>query len=69
MLKGSSFRGLIKFNNVSFSYVDNEQVLNNISFKINPGSSTDFASMSYPTVGKSSPTQKLKLVLKLSASI
>jgi len=25
--------------------------------------------MSYPTVGKSSPTQKLKLVLKLSASI
>ncbi len=38
-LKGTSFKGLIQFNNVNFSYVDNQQVLNNISFKINPGES------------------------------
>ena len=38
-LKDSSFKGLIEFKNVSFSYVDNQQVLNNISFKINPGES------------------------------
>ena len=38
-LKDSSFEGLIEFNNVNFSYVDNQQVLNNISFKINPGES------------------------------
>ena len=35
-LKDKSFKGLIEFNNVNFSYVDNQQVLNNISFKINP---------------------------------
>ena len=38
-LQGTSFKGLIEFNNVNFSYVDNQQVLNNISFKINPGES------------------------------
>ena len=38
-LKDNSFKGLIEFNNVNFSYVDNQQVLNNISFKINPGES------------------------------
>ena len=38
-LKDSSFKGLIEFNNVNFSYVDNQQVLNNISFRINPGES------------------------------
>ena len=38
-LEDSSFKGLIEFKNVSFSYIDNQQVLNNISFKINPGES------------------------------
>ena len=38
-LEYSSFKGLIEFKNVNFSYVDNQQVLNNISFKINPGES------------------------------
>ena len=38
-LKDKSFKGLIEFNNVNFSYLDNQQVLNNISFKINPGES------------------------------
>ena len=38
-LEESSFKGLIEFKNVNFSYVDNQQVLNNISFKINPGES------------------------------
>jgi ABC-type multidrug transport system fused ATPase/permease subunit len=38
-LKDSSFKGLIEFKNVTFSYVDNQEVLNNISFKINPGES------------------------------
>ena len=38
-LGDSSFKGLIEFKNVSFSYVDNQEVLNNISFKINPGES------------------------------
>ena len=38
-LKDKSFKGLIEFNNVNFSYVDNQQVLNNISFKINSGES------------------------------
>ncbi len=38
-LKDTSFNGLIEFNNVNFSYVDNQQVLNNISFKINSGES------------------------------
>ncbi len=38
-LKDSSFKGLIEFKNVSFSYVDNQEVLNSISFKINPGES------------------------------
>ena len=38
-LKDISFKGLIEFNNVNFSYVENQQVLNNISFKINPGES------------------------------
>ncbi len=38
-LKDSSFKGLIEFNNVNFSYVNNQQVLNNISFKINSGES------------------------------
>tara|TARA_B100000963_G_scaffold151319_1_gene131893 strand:+ start:2113 stop:3876 length:1764 start_codon:yes stop_codon:yes gene_type:complete len=38
-LKDSFFKGLIEFNNVNFSYIDNQQVLNNISFKINPGES------------------------------
>ncbi len=38
-LKDTSFKGLIEFNNVKFSYVDNQQVLNNISFKINSGES------------------------------
>ena len=58
-LKGSSFRGLIKFNNVSFSYVDNEQVLNNISFKINPGES--FAIVGPTGSGKTTIT---KLITK-----
>ena len=38
-LKDISLKGLIEFNNVNFSYLDNQQVLNNISFKINPGES------------------------------
>ena len=38
-LKDKSFKGLIEFNNVNFSYLDNQQVLYNISFKINPGES------------------------------
>ena len=38
-LKDSFFKGLIEFKNVNFSYIDNQQVLNNISFKINPGES------------------------------
>lgn len=38
-LGDSSFKGLIEFKNVNFSYVDNQQVLNDISFKINPGES------------------------------
>ena len=38
-LKQSSFKGLIEFNNVNFSYVKNQEVLSNISFKINPGES------------------------------
>ena len=38
-LEDSSFKGLIEFKNVNFSYVDNQQVLNDISFKINPGES------------------------------
>ena len=38
-LKDTSFKGLIEFNNVNFSYVENQQVLNNISFKINSGES------------------------------
>ena len=59
MLKGSSFRGLIEFNNVSFSYTDNEQVLNNISFKINPGES--FAIVGPTGSGKTTIT---KLITK-----
>ncbi|MFL2633501.1 MAG: ABC transporter ATP-binding protein [Candidatus Marisimplicoccus sp.] len=38
-LKDSSFKGLIEFKKVNFSYVNNQKVLNNISFKINPGES------------------------------
>ena len=38
-LKDISLKGLIEFNIVYFSYLDNQQVLNNISFKINPGES------------------------------
>ena len=38
-LKDKSFKGLIEFNNVNFSYLVNQQVLNNITFKINPGES------------------------------
>lgn len=38
-LEDPSFKGLIEFKNVNFSYVDNQQVLNNISFKISPGES------------------------------
>ena len=38
-LKDKPFKGLIEFNNVNFSYLVNQQVLNNISFKINPGES------------------------------
>ena len=38
-LGDSSFKGLIEFKNVNFSYVDNQQVLNDITFKINPGES------------------------------
>ncbi len=38
-LNASSFKGLIEFKNVSFSYVNNQKVLNNMSFKINPGES------------------------------
>ena len=38
-LKDTLFKGLIEFNNVNFSYVENQQVLNNISFKINSGES------------------------------
>tara|TARA_B100000989_G_scaffold270805_1_gene227159 strand:- start:1048 stop:2811 length:1764 start_codon:yes stop_codon:yes gene_type:complete len=36
-LESSSFKGLIEFKNVNFSYVNNQKVLNNVSFKINPG--------------------------------
>tara|TARA_B100000700_G_scaffold197412_1_gene217167 strand:- start:209 stop:1972 length:1764 start_codon:yes stop_codon:yes gene_type:complete len=59
MLKGSSFRGSIEFNNVNFSYVYNEQVLNNISFKINPGES--FAIVGPTGSGKTTIT---KLITK-----
>ena len=59
MLEGSSFRGLIEFNNVSFSYTDNEQVLNNVSFKINPGES--FAIVGPTGSGKTTIT---KLITK-----
>ena len=38
-LKDSSFKGLIEFKKVNFSYINNQKVLNNISFKINPGES------------------------------
>tara|TARA_B100000989_G_scaffold280468_1_gene243920 strand:+ start:2559 stop:4313 length:1755 start_codon:yes stop_codon:yes gene_type:complete len=38
-LNALSFKGLIEFKNVSFSYVNNQKVLNNMSFKINPGES------------------------------
>ena len=38
-LKDFSFKGLIEFKKVNFSYVNNQQVLYNISFKINPGES------------------------------
>ena len=38
-LKDSSFKGLIEFKNVNFSYLNNQEVLSNISFKINPGES------------------------------
>jgi len=33
----NSYKGIIEFKNVSFSYIENELVLDNISFKINPG--------------------------------
>ena len=38
-LKDSSFKGLIEFKNVNFSYLNNQEVLSNISFIINPGES------------------------------
>ena len=38
-LKDSSFKGLIEFKNVNFSYLNNQEVLKNISFTINPGES------------------------------
>ena len=38
-LKDSSFKGLIEFKNVNFSYLNNQEVLSNISFTINPGES------------------------------
>lgn len=33
----NSYKGIIEFKNVSFSYIENELVLDNISFKIKPG--------------------------------
>jgi len=36
-IEQSSFSGLIEFQNVSFSYIKNQLVINEISFKINPG--------------------------------
>tara|TARA_B100001057_G_scaffold344738_1_gene345783 strand:- start:643 stop:2406 length:1764 start_codon:yes stop_codon:yes gene_type:complete len=58
-LKDSFFKGLIEFNNVNFSYIDNQQVLNNISFKINPGES--FAIVGPTGSGKTTIT---KLITK-----
>jgi len=39
-IKQASFDGLIEFKNVSFSYVENQLVIDNISFTINPGETT-----------------------------
>ena len=36
-IKHTSFNGLIEFKNVKFSYVENQIVIDDISFKINPG--------------------------------
>ncbi|WP_242855564.1 hypothetical protein [Ruminiclostridium josui] len=36
-LDASKVKGKIKFNNVSFSYREDEQILNNINLEINPG--------------------------------
>jgi len=58
-LKDSSFKGLIEFKNVNFSYVDNQEVLSNISFKINPGES--FAIVGPTGSGKTTIT---KLITK-----
>ena len=33
----NSVKGMIEFKNVSFSYIENEVVLDNVSFKIKPG--------------------------------
>ena len=40
ILKQASFDGLIEFKNVSFSYVENQLVIDDISFTINPGETT-----------------------------
>ncbi len=37
VISKSKFEGMIEFKDVTFSYVKNEVVINNISFKINPG--------------------------------
>jgi len=39
-IKQASFDGLIEFKNVSFSYVENQLVIDDISFTINPGETT-----------------------------
>jgi ATP-binding cassette subfamily B multidrug efflux pump len=39
-IEKSSFDGLIEFKNVSFSYIKNQLVINDISFIINPGETT-----------------------------
>ena len=36
-IEHTSFNGLIEFKNVKFSYVENQIVIDDISFKINPG--------------------------------
>ena len=40
IIEQSSFNGLIEFKNVKFSYIENQLVINDISFKIYPGETT-----------------------------
>jgi len=64
-LEESSFKGLIEFKNVNFSYVDNQQVLNNISFKINPGES--FAIVGPTGSGKTTITNLITKFYEINA--